>query len=189
MVDDQFQFSDYTVSGLEAIPEVRPMIRRLRQICALVAVTPDTTAAGTRKNELKHLHKRLIELSGAMDDLSADTYVDLIRACEEFEEVSRPKFRFSDLNRLRRETAMLSMVIPKALESLPKERVPPKKQKHDLAIYVAVSFRLKGFEPTTHENGLYMSVLELLFAELFGDDGEYQHLRHGKWACSEIKKL
>ena len=189
MADDPFQFSEAAVSQLEAIPEVRPMIRKLRQICSLVAVTPDTTAAGTREKELKRLHKRLNGLLAALEDLSADTYSDLINASEALENESHPKFRFHDLIQLRRETAMLSMVVPKALKSLPNERVPPKKQKHDLAFYVALRFRLDGLEPTTHDDGLYMSVLQLLFAELFPEDGDSQHLRHGKRACREIKKL
>ena len=188
MPDDVFQFGEDTITGLEAIPEASPMIRKLHQICAFVAEMPDMAPVGTRKVELERLQNRLSNLSDEIARLSGETCIDLFYATEEFGDVFHSKYRFSDLVNLAQEIDFLNMASSKALEFLPQKR-SPKKRKRDLAFFTACRFRMQGLEPTTYGDGPYMLVLGLLFAELFPGEGDSQHLRHGKWACAAIKNL
>jgi len=190
MAKDDFRFGEDTLRQLEAIPDVRPMmVRTFRRICALVAATPELKPPGARKTELKGLLSRLDALSDQFDSLSIDSIIDLVLISANLGDPESSNYRMEDLNKIRHEIKFLSKVTQDALKIHSTKHKPPEKRKRRLAWHTALTFRMRGLEPTTYDDGPYMKVLELLFAEVFPSGGETQHLRHGKWACKEIQHI
>jgi len=188
--DPDFQFSPDTIEQLNAIDDLTPRtIRACRQICAMHKADPDSTPTGERKKELKRLQGRLERLTDAMEQLTVDSYVDLLEASKLSTDSTGPKYKLDDIIQFRRETVMLTGLVTQTLENLhPKSgRTPAKGQ--TLARLVAWRFSIQKLRLSSYEGGSYMKVLALLFAELRPEARESGYIRHGKWAVNEIKRL
>ena len=188
--DPDFQFSPDTIEQLNAIDDVTPRtIRACRQICAMHKADPDSTPTGERKTELQRLQGRLERLTDAMEQLTLDSYVDLLEASKLSADSTGPKINLDDIIQFRRETVMLTSLATQTLKILqPKSGRPPAKGQK-LAFLVACKFRIQKLPLSSSESASYMRVLELLFAELIPEAKESGYIRHGKWAIKKIKRL
>jgi len=191
MSENDFRFGDGTIKSLEVIEGITPwIIRSLRQTCAMVVAMPDKAAVRQQETELKRFLGGLENFSNAMAGLSGDSYFSMFQASRMAADTSLHNFGIDDLIQTHKELMYLAKIASDALAyTRPVKGRPPKYHERQLAWHTAMIFRMRGLPLTVHCDGPYMRVLEALFKQIFPTDEETGHLRHGKWACTEIKKL
>ena len=186
--DPDFRFSQDTLDQLNAIHGVTPWtIRVCRRICAMLFARTASTPVGERKKELQRLLSSLEQLTDAMNQVSVDSYIDLLEVSKSSAESLSQKYKLNDILQMRREIVMLTDHVTQTLENLRPISGARPKDGRMLAFYVAHQFRVQSLPLSSYVGSPYMKVLELLFAEIRPEAKEYGYTRHGKWAIQEIE--
>ena len=203
--DSDFQFRQFTIDELLAIDGVTPeVVEGFRETCQLVSSERKSTPAGERKKELKKLSGYLQRLSKLMVNTASESYLDLASQAESESPTNallEPNIdgNWSDANRGRHdgdgmrfcsEVISFKRLVDRTIANL--RTAPgrkPIKQARFLAEITALRLHMHGIVPSTYDDGTYMKVLELLFAEVYPTEKASGFLRHGRWALDQIEGL
>jgi hypothetical protein len=189
------------VKQLREIEGITPqLIAELDETCEMIGSGRARLRSGDRKKELNKLSGYLRRLSREMMNLTSDSYIDLRKQAESESPTNaliapdtaglQPgSYEFSrNIHRCHQVVSEFNGLVTRTIANLrPGKGNKPIEKARLLAELTALRFHLHDILPTKYDDGPYMKVLELLFAEIHPKASKAGYLRHGIWAIDQIE--